>query len=543
MKTRNIIAILAALPIVAGFTGCKSDEELDAKPAKEILRVEGGGVELRAGEKTVDVLVYADCAWQVLDTDGGDFGNKLSVSPKAGNGNGTLVITVDENTGTAERKDTIILKSAGGLMQRIPIRQVSGDPAMNLSSGAFTFTAEDTELKPLTITSNESWTLSVPPGAWFHVTDAAGNAVNSGSAGATTVFVSADIADTDADRSSLFSISYSGKSAQVEVSQTGMTNIYLQAPDELRSLSFQGDERVLQVESNAAWNAYIPQSAAEWLRVEPASGRGNGEIRVVCSPNNTTRERISAIVLIAGSKNPLQQVVLVEQLANSSVQPLETSVSLYELSVLRNSANFLFTIVSEEVVGEYGLVYSTYNGAPTVNYDETMVVGSGGTSQGVHAELTGLNENTIYYVRAFVVKPSTGEIVYSNVMVVNTLASMTQVGELTSLYVGNTSASFRYSFVADQDVYDYGLVYSASDSRPTYDSGRVLTVGRGGTSLNVLAELLDLEESTTYYVRGFVRASSGATFYTNNTVTITTSSSVHLPGESDNPDPQLTPRR
>ena len=26
MKTRNIIAILAALPIVAGMTGCKSDE-------------------------------------------------------------------------------------------------------------------------------------------------------------------------------------------------------------------------------------------------------------------------------------------------------------------------------------------------------------------------------------------------------------------------------------------------------------------------------------------------------------------------------------
>ena len=40
MKTRNIIAILAALPIVAGLTGCKSDEELTAKPAK-LLTVHG----------------------------------------------------------------------------------------------------------------------------------------------------------------------------------------------------------------------------------------------------------------------------------------------------------------------------------------------------------------------------------------------------------------------------------------------------------------------------------------------------------------------
>ena len=50
MKTRNIIALLAALPIIAGFTGCKSDDETEAKPAKEILRVQGGDIEIRADE-------------------------------------------------------------------------------------------------------------------------------------------------------------------------------------------------------------------------------------------------------------------------------------------------------------------------------------------------------------------------------------------------------------------------------------------------------------------------------------------------------------
>jgi hypothetical protein len=48
MKTRNIIAIFAALPIMAGMTGCKSDEELTAKPANEILIVEGGNIEMRS---------------------------------------------------------------------------------------------------------------------------------------------------------------------------------------------------------------------------------------------------------------------------------------------------------------------------------------------------------------------------------------------------------------------------------------------------------------------------------------------------------------
>ena len=64
MKTRNIIAILAALPIVAGFTGCKSDEELNAKPAKEVLVVEEGrSIELRSGDEEKSVTVTANCAW------------------------------------------------------------------------------------------------------------------------------------------------------------------------------------------------------------------------------------------------------------------------------------------------------------------------------------------------------------------------------------------------------------------------------------------------------------------------------------------------
>ncbi len=550
MKTRNIIAILAVLPIVAGFTSCKSDDDLTAKPAKEILRVEGGGVELRASDKTVDVKVYADCAWQVLDSDGGDFGKKLSVSPKAGNGNGTLVIMVDENTGTAERKDTIILKSAGGLMQKIPIRQVSGDPAMNLSQDAFTFTADETTQKPLTITSNENWTLSVPPGAWFNVTDANGSAVTSGSAGATTVYVSANPCTTDAERTLSFSIAYSGKSTEVTVSQSGMAEIYLSAPEELEVFETHGGEQMLRIESNAQWQVFVP-SSVDWLHIEGqynhdyqrdnngvASGVGNGELRIYCEENNTTRERLTAIVIIAGTKNPKQAVVLVEQLKSGSVQPLQTSVTLSGLSVSRHSANFLVNIVSEEEVGDYGLVYSRDTEYPTVENSEHAMIGGGGTSQSLFYELNGLEENTTYFVRAFVRKMNTQEVVYSDVVPVTTKMSTLTIGDLTSLYVSNTSAEFRFSFVSDDEVIDYGLVYSDSSQEPTGDNGKMVTVGRGGTGGNVMGSIANLQELTTYYVRGYVLTSTGHS-YTPNVVTITTSSSKQEPGESDNPDPTL----
>jgi len=58
----------------------------------------------------------------------------------------------------------------------------------------------------------------------------------------------------------------------------------------------------------------------------------------------------------------------------------------------------------------------------------------------------------------------------------------------------------------------------------------------------VMGVLNNLKEKTKYYVRAFVQTAKGYT-YSTNTVTITTSAAPHQPGESDNPDPTLAPRR
>ena len=59
--------ILAALPLVAGLTGCKSDDELSAKPANETLIVEGGDVTFSSSEDKKYVAITADCSWHVVD--------------------------------------------------------------------------------------------------------------------------------------------------------------------------------------------------------------------------------------------------------------------------------------------------------------------------------------------------------------------------------------------------------------------------------------------------------------------------------------------
>ena len=558
MKTRNIIALLVALPLMAGLTGCKSDDELTAKPAKEMLRVLGGDIEIRAIDETTVVNVSADCHWKVQDLDTGDFGITLSIQPREGDGDGSLVIGTDQNETKSDRTASFTLVSDGGLKQKVTIRQTPAAGALNLSSTSFTFTAdkksikdESKEFETLNIRGNSTWTIKLPDGVnWLHVSKTSGGTAAQSSE---SVNISVDNAVSDASRTAVFEVISEGNVVEVQVTQEGVKDIFLRAPEQLDKIEYRGGERMLRIESNAEWHAYIP-SSVNWLHFEAAmdstgtshgsgnsiSGVGNGEIRLYCEENNTTRDRLTAVVVIAGTKNPQQAITLIEQAANGSAQPLQTSISLSELSVARQSANFLINIASEQVVGEFGLVYTESGNVPTITNGKVVKVGNGGTSRGLAYELTGLQENTRYMVRAFVYKQNSSDVIYSEPIEITTKASMLSIGELKSLYVSNTSAELRFSFTSDTDVFDYGFVYSATKPEPTRDDG-ILTICRGGTGGNVMGTITNLQESTTYYVRAYVLTERGHT-YGPNVVTITTSASQHEPGESDNPDPQLAPK-
>ena len=553
MKTKILFSILVALPLVAGLTGCKSEDETTARPAKERLMVVGGNiVQFRANETgpTSEVNISADCRWTV-NVDAGTFGDDLSVSPRQGNGNGSLTIVSNQNTdANVSREATITLTSDGGLRQVISVKQTAGDDAMNISTDRIKFTAEDTKIEPLEISSNVNWTVTRGPSSdWVHFVDKDGNVISGGNSGTTSLYISVDKSTTDIERTGYLVLSYSGKSVNVEVVQDGMTNVSLSVPSDDVRWSYTRNESTIRVTSNAEWKAYIP-STATWLHFADSvgssshaiTGVGNGEIRIECDENNTSRDRITAVVIIAGTKNPQQATVVVEQVGNTSQQPLVTSVSLSNLSLMRESATFLLNIVSESVVGEFGLVYSTSNDKPTTDNSRVVKLGSGGLSQGVIGELNDLEQGTTYYVRAFVQNLTNNETLYSDVVTITTPVAETSVSELTSIYVGDVYADFHFSFVSDEEVSEYGLVYSTRNTSPTV-SDEVVKVGSGGYTRSVLGSIKDLEGSTTYYVRAYVVTAKGQYIYSPNMVTIITSSSTTLPGESDNPDPQFSRRK
>ena len=401
MKTKNILLLLVALPIVAGFASCKSDEETTAKPAKEMLRVIGGDIEIRSGEETAVVTVKADCHWKVQNLETTQFDGELTIQPREGEGNGTLVIGTSQNLSNSGRKATFELVSDGGLKQRVTVVQTGGGDALNVSQKTLTFDSTPTSSQMLTIKSNTNWRIQVPSGVnWVHLdkTSGSGNTPE-------TVQVTIDNAVSDAPRTVILPITYGSGSTEIVVQQMGMSVITLSVnADHFGTFSAEGGEQVFTVVSNAAWRVYVPTSAASWLKVDSTTieGVGNGQVRVRCDANSDQRERLSSIIVVAGTINPQQATVFVQQAPGSEhkdeVFISELMYSQQETGPTEVMARFEFEAPGD--VQSYGYFYSTSSKYPS-EQDETFVVGTGG-NRGMAEWLSGLQPMTTYYIRGFV---------------------------------------------------------------------------------------------------------------------------------------------
>ena len=436
MKTRNIIAILAALPIMAGFVSCKSDEDLSAKPAKETLIVEEGyTIAMASGDESGKVTITADCHWKVEDVfvpvgdsdADADFASNLIVQPMSGTGNGTLVILTDQNKDVQPREAYITLTSDGGLKQRVKIRQNTGDPTISISERTMDFNSAPTAGQQLVIESNKGWNIQVPSGVnWLHLDK------TTGSTGTQTINVTVDKIQSDVARSAKLTVIYGTSSAQVTVRQDGLNseNIMLYVNPHELYVDGNGGEQMIRVESNANWRAFIPSSAQSWMHLEHASGTGNGEIRVWFEPNSdSSRERLSLIMVVAGTQNPKQADIFVEQAVASGHhgdEPAEQQwvrvSDLESMWISQTEAELRFKFESNREVVDYGLVYSTTERTPTRQNAEVLTVGRGGTFQEVIAVLDRLQPGTTYYVRAYVLaNQNDGTFYYSpNVMTFTT---------------------------------------------------------------------------------------------------------------------------
>jgi len=307
MKTKRLLfSICVGLPLMTGLTACTSDETTEAKPAQELLMVDKD-ISMPASETSWSVNINADCHWDVTDIDNEGW-EELTVSPRSGDGNGTLVLTSEENHSSIDRTATIIISTKGGLEQHITLRQMRSDAALSINQEVFNFTDEG-GTQSLVIASNSDWTITGHEGiSWLELGQTSGNT------GTTEVPIIVKGAYDETNRSVELTATAGNNKISFTITQEGKLSIILSvSTNELPMFAGEGDSQTLSVTCNAAWYAYVPPTVS-WIHLEPTFGFGNGEIRVLCDGNPSMREeRQTTFIVTAGTKTVLQSDIHVKQ--------------------------------------------------------------------------------------------------------------------------------------------------------------------------------------------------------------------------------------
>ena len=304
---------LAALALC--LSACTSDEDASSKAEEELLNVERA-VAFGPTETSWQVKIVADCEWEVAAVDNTGW-QDLSVSPSKGKGNGILVLNTEQNHTMQDRTAELIISTKNGLQQKVTIQQTRSGADLSISQEDFEF-SDAAGTQTLSVKCNTDWKilglsdLSGDDTSWLKLGQL------SGSGNAEVPFTVEECFD-DAYRYALLIISAGSlgdNTYAIAVRQNGKQLITMSLDTTGQTFTAAGGTKKVKVSSNGAWSAAIPTDIS-WVSITPTSGIGDGEITVTCEPNKeATLERLTALTVSAGSKNPKRSDVIITQTAN-----------------------------------------------------------------------------------------------------------------------------------------------------------------------------------------------------------------------------------
>lgn len=193
------------------------------------------------------------------------------------------------------------------------------------------------------------------------------------------------------------------------------------------------------------------------------------------------------------------------QINTSAVTSIKANGATFN-GIIRNAGSPAYT--------EKGFCYDDWSNTPTISNYKVEVSGVGVTGN-FNKSVTGLNGGTRYYVRAYAIQND--EVVYGET--VDFEIPLVYTNEVTGLTASEWPVSWSVTFngcVASSGSPAYverGFCYNTY-SDPTYLNNKVVVSGTG--TGNYSKTVTDLWDSKIYYVRAYVKTSSGEYIYGQN---------------------------
>lgn len=248
-----------------------------------------------------------------------------------------------------------------------------------------------------------------------------------------------------------------------------------------------------------------------------ANGTGTGAF----SANTTGLEldqRYYVRAYATSKVNNSDQTVYSSEESTFMIATTAPQVSIQDASNLNVSAktatlNGTVDKVGDPAYFERGFVYSTTSNPTTSN---TKVKANGSGAGAFSANITGLQHNQKYYVRAYAINKvgekeqtaySTGQANFT----LTTTATALSVQDVSNLNVTAGTATFNGTITnAGTPAYtERGFVYGTTRN-PTTSDKKLVASGSGTGTFSVNAS--NLEKNTTYYVRAYAICSTGTVY-------------------------------
>jgi len=192
---------------------------------------------------------------------------------------------------------------------------------------------------------------------------------------------------------------------------------------------------------------------------------------------------------------------------------LPTVATRYVTNVGSTTASFEGSVIDDggTTVTDRGFCWSTSNQTPTIANSNI----SAGSGMGLfYASISGLSQNTTYYVRAYGFNGNYG---YGSTLTFTTGESTCVIPTLQGINISNitlSTADAQSTILSDGGcgLISLGFCYSTTNPNPTTSDTTI-----GGTSFggNLTASLTGLNSLTTYYIRAYATNSVGTGYSTN----------------------------
>ena len=345
---------------------------------KPYLSVSAENVTMPADGAKKKVNVSSNVDWKASCT-----ASWVTVTPKSGNGNGELTITASANASDEIRTAVVkITDASGNLACSVQVRQQANEYEPYLDADVENISAPAEGLqKKVNISANVDWKASCTAD-WVKLSPASGKGD-----GTLTVTVSEN--ESDEARSAVVKVaSADGKlSCNITVEQEpSEEEPYLDADVENISAPAEGLQKKVNISANVDWKA---SCTVDWVKLSPASGKGDGTLTVTVS-ENVSEEARTAVVKITDASGKLSHSIPVNQdaavvedepvfeLLNSSAE-VGADGGNFEVEVLSN-IEFDYTVpvdwitvVSEQAKGSDKYI-CTFKVSPNAGTEERKAV-------------------------------------------------------------------------------------------------------------------------------------------------------------------------